>query len=271
MLLTSRIENMTSIKGLILGTLSFLLLSPLAVMAQTTSDSFENSCINCSYNSDETNLTCSCEKLDGSYNTTSLYNIQPGGLDIQNINGSLQEILALPSGSYLETCSNCTYIWNGEKAVVQCSCKKSDGSSQTTTLTNPIAGVAVYNDDGSLKQSITSQPAGSLPLPAGSYPGSCGACTYTWNGSQAVLYCSCGKSAGGAQNTTLTNPIEGVYIENEDGSLKQPVSSDSHPWYDKLLSGIESAADQIIQAVDQNYSTLLGNATGGGDSNGGGE
>jgi hypothetical protein len=248
-------------------------LVPLGVMAQL-GESFEQSCGDCTYTNGE--LTCQCRKQDGAANKTSLYNIQPGGLDIGNFNGSLKEVLAAPQGTYTQTCTDCNYIWNGSQAQLQCTCTKSDQKTQqATTLTNPISGIGVYNDNGTLKQATGSQPNQNLPLPPGSYQQTCfpnTSCTYTWNGEKAVLQCSaCLTGSQSVRSTSITNPVFNVDIENDNGSLKQPVSSSSKPWYDMLASNIEKVADKIIQAIDAQYPTLLLNAVSGGGPGGGEE
>jgi hypothetical protein len=101
-------------------------------------------------------LSAECQKIDGSWQPTTLDLTYLSNADVENANGTLRVAgpssvplqSYLPYGSYQQTCRNIHVTLSAE-------CQKIDGSWQPTTLDlTYLSNADVLNSDGILKQPI---------------------------------------------------------------------------------------------------------------------
>jgi len=85
--------------------------------------SYKQSCKDCTYSTDK-GLFCKCRKIKGNYISTT----KNGCSFYDNINGVLT--CGLPTGSYKQSCKDCTY--STDKGL-SCECRKINGKYISTT------------------------------------------------------------------------------------------------------------------------------------------
>lgn len=114
--------------------------------------SYQQSCTGCTYDPNSGTLQCSCTTGGGWQNASTL---DVGGCsgDISNDDGQLScdeegaGISFLPTGSYQQTCTSCTYDQTIEE--LSCTCTDGDGIQIQTTFDGSCSG-DISNDDGQL-------------------------------------------------------------------------------------------------------------------------
>jgi hypothetical protein len=123
-----------------------------------------------------------------------------------------QIVFALPPGSYLDSCQNCTQVFNS----LTCSCRNNQQFPVMSTLWNFNRCDYITNEDGQL----TCHHSRGNPLPPGSYQQSCHYCHTDYSGN---LICMCPTYYGSMQRTTLYNAYQcsenGNDILNQNGRL----------------------------------------------------
>ena len=132
-----------------------LIVGPVAIAAAgiLPNGSYRNSCTACTYDSNSGSLQCSCTAGGGWQNSTSLEVGDCSG-DISNDDGELScdaegaDISFLPTGSYEQSCSGCTYDPNS--GVLQCSCTTGGGWQNSTSLEVGDCSGDISNNDGEL-------------------------------------------------------------------------------------------------------------------------
>lgn len=119
--------------------------------------------------------------------------------------------LALPPGSYQNSCQNCSMVFN----TLSCMCNNDQQFPNLSILQNAQRCRYVTNQNGQLR----CHQGGENPLPSGSYQQTCRACHIDYNGN---LQCQCSGINGMGPNwfqTTLSNPYNCNGISNQNGNL----------------------------------------------------
>jgi hypothetical protein len=169
------------------GELRGQLRSTVVLGDNSPSGSYRDSCKGCT--TSNSILSCStCKDGDGLSSLDTSLCIQPA--DVSNQHGMLTcTYPQVPSGSYLDTCNDCTM----SNSTLSCSCKDGNGlSSLDTSLC--IQPADVSNQHGILN-CIYSR------MPSGSYMDTCIDCTMSYSS----LSCSCGT--GFTTFTTLDTSL----------------------------------------------------------------
>lgn len=106
---------------------------------------------------------------------------------------------ALPSGSYQQTCQNCTF----DGTTLSCQCRDDGGALQATSLSVPANGTTqgTITDIANLNGTLALQGGtiSAQALPGGSYSETCVNCSFDGT----TLTCQCKNKAGTYEATSL--------------------------------------------------------------------
>ncbi len=120
--------------------------------------------------------------------------------------------LALPPGSYLDTCRQCTQVFN----TLTCSCQTKQQYWIVSSLWNINRCDYISNENGQL----TCHHSQGNPLPPGTYQNSCQMCHMDYSGN---LVCMCPNYYGSMQRSVLFNAYRcnqyGNSVQNQNGNL----------------------------------------------------
>ncbi len=123
-------------------------------------------------------------------------------------------ILALPAGSYKQSCTAC-HMYNG---TLFCKCPRANGTWNATHYDNAYSRCSsIVNSNGNLVCSRSPRPGPTYGLPAGNYRSTCFSCRMRNNG---TLVCRCRTRSGGNRYTTLAGAHRCRYVQNFNGVLR---------------------------------------------------
>jgi len=118
-----------------------------------------------------------------------------------------------PNGSYKKTCTAIYYNSSADR-ITSASCKKMNGKSNTTQLSNCNQCI---NNGGDISNCNGTLECTGVNLPnVGSYQRSCWCCRMVGS----TLGCYCNPKKGTAKWTTLNNAADYSDIWNDNGKLK---------------------------------------------------
>jgi hypothetical protein len=125
---------------------------------------------------------------------------------------------ALPGGSYLQTCNNCSLSRASTGFLnLSCTCQDRNHNSVFSVLSNISQCTYVVNNNGQLYcQQSTTSPLTTNPLPPGSYMQTCQSCQFDGN----QLSCQCMNKNQYQQPTSLYNAGQCSWIVNNNGYLQ---------------------------------------------------
>ena len=164
--------------------------------------SYRQSCNSCIASGG--NLTASCKKINGAFNSTVLYKFQACRSGIENMDGYLtcaRGDSPLPNGSYKASCRNLTV----QQTTLYATCRNVNGDWREASLPLAYCNYEIYNANGVLVCS----------LPHGSYQRSCRNARVR----DGQLYAEC-KTRGGDWVNAAAPAACRRDLANDDGVLK---------------------------------------------------
>lgn len=156
---------------------------------------------------------CIIFSLVGFSNLSNAYVIFPSNSINKNKETTSYQDNFLPSGSYKDTCSKCTYNFYLQK--LSCKCKDDKGNLVNSRSIIRNSCTYVSNKDGFLNCDSYSL---YYKKPAGNYLNSCKSCN--WNLKTRKLECdSCNYTVIKKKTAKLQVPVDCMQVENVNGSL----------------------------------------------------
>lgn len=129
-------------KALLLACIGMLSIQQIQSSSNLPAGSYLQSCSNCVM--EGTKLNCTCKKIYGRRNNTSINASQCASGSITNTNGNLT-CTPIMQGSYLESCHNCTI----QGSLLTCSCwQENYHINKTIDISKCISGTVANELSG---------------------------------------------------------------------------------------------------------------------------